>query len=402
MKKVSAPPLHKRLPAEFDPQRAVWMGWPHNPNDWPGKFAAVKWAFVEMIRLLSRSQTVRLLVVSDGRRAEARRMLTDSGADMSHVEFVPMDLDRNWTRDILPFFVRSSLPPTPPTPSACPGVPDQSDQSDQPAGPAGPVGPVGSVQPGGACTPPTPAPLTAVRFAFNGWGKYPNHRKDLAAAPLVAGHLGLSMEEPAVAGRHVVLEGGAVDGNGRGDLLATEECLLDQTTQVRNPGLGRADYEAVFAAHLGVKNAIWLGRGVAGDDTHGHVDDFCRFVGPDTVVLCREGDPCDVNHRVLAENRERLAGARLACGAHLTVIDLPMPAPLAYKGVRLPASYANFYIGNHVVLVPTFNDPRDRKALSIVADCFPGRAVHGVHAVELAWGFGAVHCLTHEEPTGEE
>jgi len=345
----------KRLPAEFDPQRAVWLGWPHNPNDWPGKFAAVKWAFVEMIRLLSRSQTVRLLVVSDGRRAEAVRMLTDSGADMSHVEFVPMDLNRNWTRDILPFFVRD----------------------------------------------PSCGSLAAVRFAFNGWGKYPNHRKDLAAAPLAAGHLGLSVEEPTIAGRHVVLEGGAVDGNGRGDLLATQECLLDQTTQVRNPGLRRADYEAVFAAHLGVENTIWLGRGIAGDDTHGHVDDFCRFVGPETVVLCREDDPCDVNHRVLAENRERLSGVRLASGGRLTVIDLPMPAPLAYKGVRLPASYANFYIGNHVVLVPTFNDPSDRKALSIVADCFPGRAVHGVHAVELAWGFGAVHCLTHEEPTGE-
>lgn len=202
-------------------------------------------------------------------------------------------------------------------------------------------------------------------------------------------------------GRRVVLEGGGMDGNGRGDVLTTEECLLDPAVQVRNPGFGRADYEAVFREYLGAKNVIWLGKGIAGDDTHGHVDDFCRFVGPDTVLLCREDDASDVNHRVLAENRERLSGARLASGAHLTVIDLPMPRPLAYKGVRLPASYANFYIGNRVVLVPTFNDPGDRKALSIVADCFPTREVHGIHAVELAWGFGAVHCLTHEEPTGE-
>ncbi|MDQ7831806.1 MAG: agmatine deiminase family protein [Desulfovibrionaceae bacterium] len=394
----------KRLPAEFDPQRAVWMGWPHNPGDWPGKFAAVKWSFVEMIRILSRSQTVRLLVTDDGRRAEARRMLTDSGADMSHVAFVPMDLDRNWTRDILPFFVRTPIaqaaqaapaapaariapvPPVPPVPPDVQGF-QASPAAAWPAAPAAPAAPATS--------------LTAVRFAFNGWGKYPNHRKDLAVGPQVADRLGLPLEEPAIAGRHVVLEGGAVDGNGRGDLLATEECLLDQTTQVRNPGLGRADYEAVFAAHLGVENTIWLGRGIAGDDTHGHVDDFCRFVGPDTVLVCREDNPSDVNHRVLAGNRERLAGVRLASGVHLTVIDLPMPQPVAYKGVRLPASYANFYIGNHVVLVPTFNDPSDRTALSLVADCFPGRAVHGVHAVELAWGFGAVHCLTHEEPTGE-
>jgi len=377
MKNVAVPLQRKRLPAEFDPQRAVWLGWPHNPNDWPGKFAAVKWAFAEMIRILSRTQPVRLLA-GGGRRAEAIRMLTDSGADMSHVELIPMDLDRNWTRDILPFFVR-----TPGSAAVATGDAPQAFQAFPGAWP--------DASPG----------LTAVRFAFNGWGKYPNHRKDLAAGPLVARHLGLAVDEPVFAGRHVVLEGGAVDGNGRGDLLATEECLLDQTAQVRNPGLGRTDYEAVFAAHLGVEKTIWLGRGIAGDDTHGHVDDFCRFVGPDTVVLCREDDASDVNHRVLAENRERLSGARLASGARLTVIDLPMPRPLAYKGVRLPASYANFYIGNHAVLVPTFNDPGDRKALSIVADCFPGRIVHGIHAVELAWGFGAVHCLTHEEPTGQ-
>jgi agmatine deiminase len=341
-----------RLAAEFSPQRAVWMGWPANPQDWPGKFAAVKWAFVEMIRLLSHTQTVRLLTTSPRHRLEAVRMLTDSGADMARVEFVPMELDRNWTRDMLPFFVRDP----------------------------------------GAKT------LRAAHFSFNGWGKYPNHLKDLAAGRRVAEHLRLPIEEPAFSGRRVVLEGGAVDGNGCGDLLATQECLLDARTQVRNPGMSRADYEAVFAAHLGVENTIWLGDGVAGDDTHGHVDDFCRFVAPDTVVLCREDDPADANHRILAENRERLEGVRLTSGARLTVIDLPMPGPVAYKGVRLPVSYANFFIGNEVVLVPTFNDPKDRTALGILAECFPGRAVRGVHAVDLAWGFGAVHCLTHEEP----
>ncbi len=343
----------KRLAAEFEEQQAVWIGWPANCRDWPGKFAAVKWAFTDMVRFLAEDQAVRLLVVSAKHRAEAGRMLADAGANLGNVRFVPMDLDRNWTRDIMPFFVR--------------------DEAGR---------------------------LTAVPFVFNGWGKYSNHRKDAQAGRLVAKHLGLPLVEPCFHGRPVVLEGGAVDGNGRGDLLATEECLLDPAVQVRNPGMTRPDYESVFAERLGVSNVIWLGRGIAGDDTHGHVDDFCRFVSPDTVVLCREDDPADPNHRILAENRERLESARLASGAAPVIVDLPLPAPLFYKSVRLPASYANFYIGNHTVLVPTFNDPKDRAALAILADCFPSRVVRGVHAVELAWGFGAVHCLTHEEPAG--
>ncbi|MFZ5812796.1 MAG: agmatine deiminase family protein [Thermodesulfobacteriota bacterium] len=344
----------KRLAAEFEEQQAVWIGWPANCRDWPGKFAAVKWAFADMVRFLAEDQAVRLLVVSAKHRAEAGRMLADAGANLGNVRFVPMDLDRNWTRDIMPFFVR--------------------DEAGR---------------------------LTAVHFAFNGWGKYSNHRKDAQAGRLVAAHLGLPLAEACFHGLPVVLEGGAVDGNGRGDLLATEECLLDPVVQVRNPGMTSRDYESVFAAHLGVSNVIWLGRGIAGDDTHGHVDDFCRFVSPDTVVLCREDNPADPNHRILAENRERLESVRLASGAAPAIVDLPMPGPLSYKSVRLPASYANFYIGNRTVLVPTFNDPNDRAALAILADCFPSRVVRGVHAVELAWGFGAVHCLTHEEPAGD-
>ena len=184
-------------------------------------------------------------------------------------------------------------------------------------------------------------------------------------------------------------------------MLTTEECLLDPTIQIRNPGFGRADYEAVFREYLGARNVLWLGRGIAGDDTHGHVDDLCRFVSPDTVVLCREDDPADANYRPLAENRERLTGARLADGTALAVIDLPMPRPLVFKGQRLPASYANFFIGERVVLVPTFNDSRDRLALGILAEAFPGREVIGLCAVDLVWGLGTIHCLTHEEPRGD-
>jgi agmatine deiminase len=196
----------------------------------------------------------------------------------------------------------------------------------------------------------------------------------------------------------VVLEGGAIDVNGAGSILATEECLLDPAVQVRNPGFGREDYEAVFREHLGAGNAIWLGRGIAGDDTHGHVDDLARFTGPRTIVLCREDDPGDPNHAALAENRERLQGARLEDGSRPEVVELPMPGPVVFAGQRLPASYANFYACNAAVLVPTFDDPADREALGILSELFRDRPVIGIHALDLVWGLGTLHCLSQQEP----
>jgi agmatine deiminase len=199
-------------------------------------------------------------------------------------------------------------------------------------------------------------------------------------------------------GREVVLEGGSIDVNGRGTLLTTEECLLDQKRQVRNPGFRRADTEAVLRDNLGVTNIVWLGKGIAGDDTHGHVDDLCRFVDRRTVVLVREKNRNDSNYKPLEENWERLRGARLEDGGKMEVVALPMPAPLHFDGVRLPASYANFYISNSAVLVPTFNDPNDRVALGILGELFSDRAVVGIHAVDLVWGFGTLHCLTQQQP----
>jgi agmatine deiminase len=195
-----------------------------------------------------------------------------------------------------------------------------------------------------------------------------------------------------------VLEGGSIDVNGWGTVLTTEECLLDPKVQVRNPGLGRQEIESALKTHLNVSNVLWLGRGIAGDDTHGHVDDICRFVGRRTVVLCREDDPHDTNYVPLAENRERLQGVRLEDGSKLEVVALPMPAPLYLDRQRLPGSYANFYIANAAVLVPTFNDPNDRVALGILGDLFRHRAVVGIHAVDLLWGFGTLHCLTQQQP----
>jgi agmatine deiminase len=342
---------HFTWPAEFAPHGAVWLAWPGNASDWPGKFSPVAWVYGEMIRKLTGAgERVRLLVRDDRQEATARRVLRDVGAEAGLVEFFTAPMDRGWTRDFMPFFVHEA------------------------------------------------GRVVALDFGFTGWAKYPDHRLDDAVGPAVCRELGLAVVEPVWQGRRVVLEGGGMDGNGRGDVLTTEECLLDAAVQVRNPGFARADYEGVFREYLGARNVLWLGRGIAGDDTHGHVDDLCRFVGPDTVVLCREDDPADANHRPLAENRERLAGARLADGSRLSVIDLPMPHPLVFKGQRLPASYANFFIGDRVVLVPTFNDVRDRQALGLLAEAFPGREVVGICAVDLVWGLGAIHCLTHEEP----
>jgi len=195
-----------------------------------------------------------------------------------------------------------------------------------------------------------------------------------------------------------VLEGGAVDVNGRGSLITTEECLLDEKVQTRNPGFTKKDYFEVFSNYLGITNVIWLGKGIAGDDTHGHIDDLCRFVNDDTVVLVREENSSDENYHLLKENKERLQNLNLPNGKRLNVIDLPMPSPQVFKRQRLPASYANFYISNYTVLVPTFNDPNDRVALGILSDLFPDRKVIGIHSADLVWGLGAIHCLTKEQP----
>jgi agmatine deiminase len=333
------------MPAEWEPHAATWLGWPHNKTDWPGKFEPIPWVYGEIIRHLTVGERVRLLVNSEGHKAQATRFLKKVGVHLGQVHFLRFPTNRGWTRDFGPIFVR---------------------QSDG---------------------------LAIARFHFNAWAKYDDWKKD----DLVPVRAAKQFKRPLIDGK-IVLEGGSIDVNGRGTLLTTEECLLDPKIQTRNPGMSRGELERVFRETLGITNTLWLGHGIAGDDTHGHVDDLCRFVNAKTVVLCREEDPKDVNYKALAENRERLQGMRLENGTAIDVIDLPMPAPLSFEGVRLPASYANFYISNAAVLVPTFNDPHDRIALGILAECFPDRAVVGIHAVDLVWGLGTLHCLTQQEP----
>ena len=344
-----------RLPAEWEPQSRVHLAWPANPGDWPGKYHAACWAVAEMARLLTRYIPLFMTVSNPAALQRARRALERAGAVMDRVRFDVFPLDRGWMRDIVPFWVQNEA------------------REDGPR-------------------------LEAVLFGFNGWGRYPNHLRDAQWAE----HHIRDMEAPFRRAlwndRPVILEGGAVDTNGAGVLLAVEECLLDTVCQPRNPDMSRVDYEACFRTYLGIRQVIWLGRGIAGDDTHGHVDDLCRFVAPHRVVLCRESRPDDPNYAVLEENRERLEGVALPDGHRLEVVFLPMPEPVYFDGMRLPASYANFLITDGAVLVPTFNDPKDRVALGILAECFPDREIRGVHAVDLVWGLGTVHCLTREVP----
>ncbi len=265
--------------------------------------------------------------------------------DLGRLDFLRFPTNRGWTRDFGPIFVRND------------------------------------------------SRLGVARFHFNAWAKYKDWKKDDKIPERAAKRFKLPLIDGGI-----VLEGGSIDVNGRGTLLTTEECLLDPKVQTRNPGMSRGNLETIFRDTLGVTNTLWLGKGIAGDDTHGHVDDLCRFVNPTTVVVCREDDPKDVNYKPLAENRERLQGMHLENGRAIEIIDLPMPAPLSFDGVRLPASYANFYICNAAVLVPTFNDPKDRVALGILAELFRDRPVRGIHAVDLVWGLGTLHCLTQQEP----
>jgi agmatine deiminase len=240
--------------------------------------------------------------------------------------------------------------------------------------------------------------VAVVRFRFTAWSRYPDWKKDDAVPPKAAKKLGVKLLPAKIGTKDFVLEGGSIDVNGTGTVLTTEECLLDTKVQVRNPGFGKSDVDQALKNNLGVTNVLWLGHGVVGDDTHGHIDDICRFVKRDIVVLIQESNANDINYRPLNENRERLEGMRLEDGSKIQVVPLPMPAPLHIDGIRLPASYANFYISNAAVIVPTFNDPNDRKALGILSELITDRPVVGIHAVDLVYGFGTLHCLTQQQP----
>jgi len=350
-----------RFPAEWEPHAATWLAWPHNREDWPGKFEPIPWVYAEIIRNLARHERVELIVNDAAAEKRARKTLERAGALSDNVRFHRWRTDRVWTRDSGCTFVSAS--------GADPGLrPGQARRS-----------------------------LSAINWRFNAWAKYKNWHHDVKIGMLMAKAAGTDSIPAQFGNKPMILEGGSIDSNGHGTLLTTEECLLSKVQQ-RNPGMKREDYETAFAEYLGIRRVIWLGSGIVGDDTHGHVDDITRFVAPDTVVTAVESDPSDPNYEPLRENIRRLREATDQDGKPLSIVELPMPSPVIFEGRRLPASYANFYIANGILLVPVFNDPSDRVALDILADLFPDREVVGIYSGDLIWGFGAMHCMTQQQP----
>ncbi|MGO8929874.1 MAG: agmatine/peptidylarginine deiminase [Limisphaerales bacterium] len=340
------------MPAEWERHEATWLIWPHNQVDWPGKVDTVRWVYGEIVRKVCPGEIVRILVNTKADQKLAHLYLTRAGADLGRVEFIPHPTNRGWTRDTGPIFVR------------------RGEKGE----------------------------TAIVHFHFNAWAKHDDWQKDRRVPQTAARLLGKRLFNAECKGRDFVIEGGGIEVNGRGTLLTTGQCYLDPKVQVRNPGLGRREIEETLRRYLGVTSVFWLAAGPAGDDTHGHIDDICRFVNSKTVVLIEETNRKDVNYRPLAENWERIQDLRLEDGSRPEVVPLPMPGPLYFAGNRLPASYANFYITNAAVLVPTFNDANDRVALGVLGELFKDRSVIGLHAVDLVLGRGTVHCLTQQQP----
>ena len=333
-------PANFRMPAEWEPHEATWLAWPHEKSDWPGKFAPIPWLYGEIVRHLARVERVRILVEGPDAEESARRILKKTHADLNAVEFFRHPTDRSWTRDYAPIFVKSK-----------------------------------------------PREIAVAHWRFNGWAKYDNYHNDCRVPKFVAEKLELNRIETGL-----VLEGGSIDVNGEGKLLTTEECQLSEV-QARNPGLTKKDLERAFRKHLGTMEVIWLGRGIAGDDTHGHIDDLARFTSPNTVVIVTEPDRSDANHEPSKENV-----ARLRARDDLKVVTLPMPEPVYFAGQRLPASYANFYIANGIVLVPTFADRHDLEALRTLSRLFPDRHIIPIPCRDLVLGLGTLHCMTQQQP----
>jgi agmatine deiminase len=349
--------LGYRMPAEWESHEATWIAWPHNATDWPGKFAAIPWIYAEIVRLLSGRERVEILVNNEAQMQRAASALERAGANLDNVAFHIWPTDRVWLRDSGPIFVKDA---------------------------AGAVG--------------------VTDWKFNAWAKYDDWHLDDQNPSRVAKLLKLPSWQPEVrlknGRRHrLVLEGGSIDVNGAGTLITTEECLLSEVQQ-RNPGVDREQVETAFHDYLGIDQVLWMDRGCAGDDTHGHVDDITRFVAPETIVTVIEPNAKDDNHQPLAENLARLKAARTPNGKQWTIVEMPMPRPVVFRGQRLPASYANFYIANGLVLMPTYHEPNDRVALGILAELFPDREVIGIHCVDLIWGLGALHCMTQQQPAG--
>lgn len=335
--------LGYRMPAEWEPHRGTWLSWPHKEASWPGKFGPVPGIFATMVAHLADREEVHINVAGPDMEQSIRRLLSDAGADSGNVFFHYHPTNDAWVRDHGPIFIQK------------------------------------------------PGSEAVVDWKFNAWGgKYPPFDLDDVIPTLIAKELRLPVFYP-----EIVMEGGSIDVNGLGTLLTTEACLLNPN---RNPQLSRVEIEQYLRSYLGVSHILWLGDGIMGDDTDGHVDDLTRFVDPRTVVTVLEEDPSDENYEPLQQNLERLGRMSDQDGQPLRIITLPMPRPLWHNGQRLPASYANFYIANGIVLLPAYDPARDEEAQATLQAVFPDRQVIAMDCTDLVWGLGAFHCVTQQWP----
>jgi agmatine deiminase len=393
------------MPAEWEPHSATWLAWPHYHGDWPGKFEPIPWVYAEIIRNLAKHERVELIVNDTRAARQARKTLERADALSKNIRSHRWPTNRVWLRDSGCLFLKCGA-----------GAPAREKHAAQPGVALAPAGHENREGHEFACKPApsersasqdaaknpkkigasAPEGLAA-KFRFNAWAKYSNWRLDEKIGSLMAKAAGTAEIRPESLGSRIVLEGGSIDVNGAGTILTTEECLLSKV-QERNPHMTRVHYEKAFADYLGAPHTIWLGRGIFGDDTHGHVDDLTRFVRKDTVITMVEPNSKDANHEPLRANLRRLQAARDQDGKQLTVIELPMPQPVVFEGRRLPASYANFYIANGVVLAPVFNRPNDRIALNMLAELFPTREIVPIYSGDFIWGLGAMHCMTQQQP----
>jgi len=384
------------MPAEWEPHEATWIAWPHNQGDWPGKFAPVPWVFAEIVRHLAPGERVHVLVPpSKGDRfvKAVREILSKADVNLAHVTFHQLSTDRVWIRDSGPIFLtKQSTNYKSQITNYKSKITNYKSQIEN----------YKSKIENRKSKIENPPPLALVDFKFNAWAKYDDAARDDALPQAVAGMLRVP-RFTAYGGNNLgelqrfVLEGGSIDVNGKGCLLTTEECLLSKVQQ-RNPGFSRARIAQTLCDYLGVRQVLWLAGGIAGDDTHGHVDDVARFVNPATIVACVEADRRDANYGPLRQNLERLAKMRDQRGRPFNIVELPLPEPVYFAGRRLPASYANFYIANTGVLVPVFNDPRDQVALKVLEQCFQDRPIIPVYCRDLVLGLGTLHCLTQQQP----
>lgn len=343
-----------RMPAEWETHDATWVAWPHEESDWPEKFATVPWTYAEIVRLLAEHERVEIICNSEQEREAAHHCLRMHHVPESSVRLHVFSTDRSWLRDSAP-----------------------------------------------TCVIDDHGRAQWMGWKFNAWAKYDNFSSDAELPKQIASLSGLAIASATRPDTRLplVLEGGAIDSDGEGSLLVTEECLLS-SIQERNPGLDRAGYEQAFNQWLGVEKTIWLDRGVEGDDTHGHIDDIARFVAPGRVVLVFPDAPDHPYYQAAVENLRRLEAATDARGRRIEVLKLPMPRHIAFGEEVLPASYANFYVTNGAVLVPTFNDPNDFRALEVLKNVFPERQVVGLGAIDLILGQGSLHCLTQPQFAG--